>query len=638
MSIILGPPAMVKPAKFRFEDRIILASVLVGIGAWFLDAALDSWIFSRDEFLHSLLLEVTPHEVFFRLFILAVIMLFGFFMRGALARRRATEEELRQALTELEYEKARTDSVIAAIPDGISIQDRNFRVVYQNAVHRELVGDQLGKTCYEKYARRDSICPGCPVAATFADGGRHVLLKSAPDGNGETRHIEIRSSPLKNSTGEIVAGIEAVRDITVRKKEEEELKRHRERLEDLVEERTRELTKANARLQQEIAVRERMESELARVEKLESLGLLAGGIAHDFGNLLGSVMGNISLAMLDVDPASPARQQLIKAEGASLRAQELIRQLLTFSRGGTPVKKLLSLPGLITEAAGLSLRGSRVLHEIAIPGGLWSVEADDGQLMQVFSNLLINADQAMPDGGIIRISAQNVTLAAGDIPPLGAGRYVKVSIRDEGTGIAQEHLFRIFDPFFTTKKKGSGLGLATSYSIVRKHDGIMTVVSEPGTGTVFHLYLPASQDDASFLSRNDSYVKGSGHILIMDDEEDMRSTTGDMLTRLGYSVDFAGEGDEAIAKYRGAREGGRPFDAVIMDLTIPGGMGGREAIRRLLAIDPDALAIVSSGYSDDTVLADHRSFGFRGVVRKPYRLRDLSEVVADVLREGGKRP
>lgn len=628
---------MVNPSQFRFEDRIILASVLVGMGAWVLDAALDSWVFSQDEFLHSLLLDVAPHEVFFRLFILIVIVLFGFFMRGTLMRRRAAEEKLRQALTELEYEKARTDSVIAAIPDGISIQDRNFRVVYQNAVHRELVGDQLGKLCYEKYAQRDSVCPGCPVAATFADGGRHVLLKSAPDGNGGTRHIEIRSSPLKNAAGEIVAGIEAVRDITVRKKAEEELTKHRERLEELVEERTRELTKANARLQQEIAVRERMESELARVEKLESLGLLAGGIAHDFGNLLGSVMGNISLAMLDTDPASPARQQLIKAEGASLRAQELIRQLLTFSRGGTPVKKLLSLPGLITEAAGLSLRGSRVLHEIAIPGGLWSVEADDGQLMQVFSNLLINADQAMPDGGIIRISAQNVTLAADDIPPLGAGRYVKVSIRDDGTGIPQEHLFRIFDPFFTTKKKGSGLGLATSYSIVRKHDGIMTVESEPGKGTAFHLYLPASQDDASFLSRSDTYVKGSGHILIMDDEEDMRSTTGDMLMRLGYSVDFAGEGGEAIAKYRGAREGGRPFDAVIMDLTIPGGMGGREAIQQLLAIDPGALAIVSSGYSDDTVLADHRSFGFRGVVRKPYRLRDLSEVVADVLREGGKR-
>ncbi|MHB8845116.1 MAG: hybrid sensor histidine kinase/response regulator [Nitrospirota bacterium] len=628
---------MANSSKFRFEDRIVLASALVGMGAWVLDAALDAWVFSQDDFFHSLLLEVTPHEVFFRLFILVVIVLFGFFMRGTIARRRAAEEELRQALTELEYEKARTDSVIAAIPDGISIQDRNFRVVYQNAVHRELVGDQLGNLCYEKYAQRDSICPACPVAATFADGGRHVLLKSAPNGNGGTRHIEIRSSPLKNAAGETVAGIEAVRDITVRKMAEEELKKHRERLEELVEERTRELTKANTRLQQEIAVRERMESELARVEKLESLGLLAGGIAHDFGNLLGSVMGNISLAMLDVDPASPARQQLIKAEGASLRAQELIRQLLTFSRGGTPVKKLLSLPGLITEAAGLSLRGSRVLHEIAIPGGLWSVEADDGQLMQVFSNLLINADQAMPDGGIIRISAQNVTLAAGDLPPLGAGRYVKVSIRDEGTGITQEHLFRIFDPFFTTKKKGSGLGLATSYSIIRKHDGIMTVESEPGTGTVFHMYLPASQDDATFLSRNDSYVKGSGHILIMDDEEDMRSTTGDMLMRLGYSVDFAGEGSEAIAKYREAREGGRPYDAVIMDLTIPGGMGGREAIRELLAIDPDALAIVSSGYSDDTVLADHRSFGFRGVVRKPYRLRDLSEVVADVLREGRKR-
>lgn len=628
---------MVNPSKFRFEDRIILASVLVGLGAWFLDAVLDAWVFGQAEFIQSLFFAVSPHEVYFRLFVITVILLFGFFMRGTLARRRAAEEELRHALTGLESEKARTDSVIAAIPDGISIQDRSYRVIYQNEVHRELVGDQIGNICYEKYAQRDSVCPGCPVAATFTDGGKHVLLKSVPDGNGGMRHIEIRSSPLRNAAREIVAGIEAVRDITVRKRAEEELTKHRERLEELVEERTRELTNANDRLQREIAERERMESELTRVQKLESLGLLAGGIAHDFGNLLGSVMGNISLAMLDVDPASPARQQLIKAEAASLRGQELIRQLITFSRGGMPVKKLLSLPGLITEAAGLSLRGSRVMHEIAIPGDLWSVEADDGQLMQVFSNLLINADQAMPAGGIIRISAQNVTLGADDVPPLNTGRYVKVSIRDEGTGIPQEHLFRIFDPFFTTKKKGTGLGLATSYSIIRKHDGIMTVESDSGRGAAFHLYLPASQGDAPLL-RDDSYVKGSGRILIMDDEEDMRNTTGDMLVRLGYSVDFAGEGGEALEKYRGAREGGKPFDAVIMDLTVPGGMGGREAIGKLLAIDPDARAIVSSGYSEDTVLADHRSFGFRGVVRKPYRLRDLSEVVAAVLRDGGGRP
>jgi signal transduction histidine kinase/ActR/RegA family two-component response regulator len=633
---------MANPSKFpsedRYEDRVILASVLVGIGTWILDAALDAWVFGQNEFLHSLLLEVSPHEVYFRLFVMVVIFIFGLSMRGTLVRRREAEEELRHVLAGLEYEKARTDAVIAAIPDGISILDRNYHVIYQNEVHRELVGDQLGKVCYEKYAQRDSICPGCPVAATYVDGGNHVLLKNVPNGNGGMRYIEIRSSPLKNAANEIVACIEAVRDITVRKRAEEELTKHRERLEELVEERTRELTNANVRLQREIGERERIESQLTRVQKLESLGLLAGGIAHDFGNLLGSVMGNISLAILDVDPASPARQQLIKAEAASLRAQELIRQLLTFSRGGMPVKKLLSLPGLITEAAGLSLRGSRVLHELTIPGDLWSVEADDGQVMQVLSNVLINADQSMPDGGIIRITAQNVTLDAGDIPPLGAGRYVKVSIRDEGTGIPEENLFRIFDPFFTTKKKGSGLGLATSYSIIRKHEGIMTVESEPGKGTTFHLYLPASQGDASFSSRDDTYIKGSGHILIMDDEEDMRNTTGDMLMRLGYSVDFAGDGGEAIAKYRGAREGGRPFDAVIMDLTVPGGMGGREAIRQLLAIDPDARAIVSSGYSDDTVLADHRSFGFRGVVRKPYRLRDLSEVVAAVLRDGERRP
>ncbi|NTW60716.1 MAG: response regulator, partial [Nitrospirae bacterium] len=396
-----------------------------------------------------------------------------------------------------------------------------------------------------------------------------------------------------------------------------------------------ELKKANVRLQQEIAERERMEFELSRAQKLESLGLLAGGIAHDFNNLLGSIMGNLSLAMLDVDPANPASHHLAKAEQASLRAQELTRQLLTFSRGGAPVKKLIALAGVISEAAGFSLQNSRVLHELAIPRGLWPVEADEGQMMQVFNNLLINADHAMPSGGIIRISAQNITLGPGNDLPLGAGRYVKISVEDEGTGIPAEHITKVFDPFFTTKQKGSGLGLAASYSIIRKHDGLLTVESEPGRGTTFHIYLPASQGDVTYSWRDDTYTKGNGHILVMDDEEEMRSTTGDMLVRLGYTVDYAGEGGEAIAKYRQAQEAGRPFGAVIMDLTVPGGMGGKEAVRKLLEIDPAARIIVSSGYSHDPVMSDFRSYGFQGVVTKPYRLRDLSEVVAAVIRSGG---
>lgn len=735
-----GP--MVKLPRLWYENKVVIAAILIGLGAWVLDAAADALIF-----------KVPPHELYFRLLIVLAVLIFAVVTARMLVLRRHTEDELRKALAAIEDEKAKSEAVIAAIPDGISIQDRDFRVLYQNEVHRSLVGDQVGNLCYEKYAHSDGVCPGCPVALSYADGKNHVLDKSRTTESG-TIFIEIHSAPLRNAQGDIVAGIEAVRDITERTRSEqnlkmfsqaineamdgvqivgldgkilysnkaveeiygfteeefrgrdvnelnadpefaksvilpsiqklgrwsgevtvlhksgrtfpvwlttsfvkndagepismvgiirditarrlieEELRKHQEQLEDLVEERTAELKSINSRLQQEIAGRERMEAELSRVQKLESLGLLAGGIAHDFNNLLGAIMGNVSLAMLDVDPENSAYQQLAKAERASFRAQELTRQLLTFSRGGAPVKKRITLSGIITEAAGFSLRGSRVMHELSIAADLWPVEADEGQMMQVFNNLLINADQAMPAGGIIRVAAGNVTLGPGEVSALAAGRYVALTVSDEGTGIPREHLARIFDPYFTTKQKGSGLGLAATHSIIRKHDGHITVESELGKGTVFHFYLPASQGEVAPPPRQEKFVRGSGAVLIMDDDEDMRKTTGDMLMRMGYTVDYAGEGNEAIARYQQAREAGKPFAAVIMDLTVPGGMGGKEAIVKLLAIDPAVRAIVSSGYSEDPVMADFRAYGFRGVAIKPYRIRELSEVVAAVIGTG----
>ncbi len=669
--------------------------------------------------------------------------------------QKRSEELLQKALHLSENEKARSMSILSAIGDGISIQNTDFKIVYQNQIHKKLSsGDCLGQTCYQAYAHREDVCPECPVAESFKDGEIHTHQKIIQT-NGETRVLEIKASPLRDADGTIVAGIEAVRDITARKKADEKLKlfseaieaatdgiqivdldgaivysnkavhaiygyspeelagrhvndmnvdkefagrvilpaiqdtghwngeltvihkegktfpiwlstsmvrddtgspiamigiirdvserkqaedilkRHHEQLMRLVEERTRELSTANEKLRREIADREKMETELLKAQKLESLGILAGGIAHDFNNLLAAIMGNISLAMLDLNPEAGVYGQLEAAEKASLRAQDLTQQLLTFSKGGSPVKKTLSVKDLIEEAAAFALRGSRVSYDFHFDEQLWRVEADFGQISQVIHNLVINADHAMPEGGMIMITCENSTITDSTGIPLRLGDYVKISVQDHGVGITKEHLAKIFDPYFTTKQKGSGLGLATCYSIIRKHGGHISAVSELGKSTTFTLYLPASMKREMPEKKTEGMQlrTGTGKILLMDDEQNVRQTTGAVLARLGYTVEFAEDGVQAIEHYQHAREAGAPFDAVIMDLTIPGGMGGKDAVQKLLQIDPDLKAIVSSGYSNDPIMAEYSKYGFRGVVAKPYRINDLGETLQKVLRK-----
>lgn len=393
--------------------------------------------------------------------------------------------------------------------------------------------------------------------------------------------------------------------------------------------------RAHLILANDITEQKKMKEHMLRAQKLESVGVLAGGLAHDFNNLLTAILGNISLAMLDAPPEESISRYLETAEKATSRAQSLTQQLLTFSRGGAPVKKPLAADKLIEDSAGFALRGSKSQCEFKIASGLWTIEADEGQLGQVVNNLIINADQSMPEGGTITVSGENITLPKDNPHLLKPGDYIRISVADQGIGIPKEHLEKIFDPYFTTKHKGSGLGLATSYSIIERHEGRITVESAPGAGALFSLYLPASPVRTAPAAPDTSrtLVRGAGRILIMDDEDLVRAVLSKSLTTLGYDVVSTREGEEAISAYEEAQKSGKSFDAVILDLTIPGGMGGQETMKNLLKIDPGVKAIVSSGYSDDPVMADFRKYGFSGIAAKPYTLKTLSEIVHDVIAE-----
>lgn len=389
---------------------------------------------------------------------------------------------------------------------------------------------------------------------------------------------------------------------------------------------------------QDISETVRLQEEVAKTQKLESLGLLAGGLAHDFNNVLTGVLGNLSFARMLVGEQHNAARCLAECEKAAGRASELTRQLLTFSRGGAPSRKAIETRRVVEEAVSFALRGSNVNAIVDLPADLAWLHADEGQIAQVLANLLINAKQAMPAGGTLTLRGANHSVDDPESATLAPGNYVRLQVADTGEGIESSSLSKVFDPYYTTKPGGTGLGLSSVYSIVKRHAGRVEVASVAGQGATFTLYLPAAapseRPSPEPVPAVPNVQGGRGRVLVMDDETLIRNLACRVLDVLGYEATACAEGSAAVAAYRAALQEGRPFAAVLLDLTVPGGMGGRDAAAQILAIDPKALLIVSSGYSIDPVVADFRAYGFAGAVAKPYAIETLAAELDRLLGVG----
>lgn len=617
-----------------------------------------------------------------------------------------------------------TASIIEAIGDAVSIQSTDFKIVYQNNKHKELLGSHVGEYCYKAYRQRDENCEGCPLAISFERDAIFKVERKVAIG-GRELYLEITASPLKGSEGKMVAGIEVVRDITERRHTEELLRQSEEQFRAMANAITdavihignngeiiywnsaaermfgykfdevagkdlylllapkehhetyqkgfdifrktgegyavgktlefKAVKKDGSELPvdvsfsvlrlnneyhavgtiRDITERKKAEIELQKVQKLESLGILAGGIAHDFNNILTAITGNVSLAKMYARPGLEIFDILTEVEKASLRAKNLTKQLLTFSKGGIPVKKVTDIAKIIKDT--MEIEGvSSERCKLMIPSDAWPIEVDEGQVSSAISNLIINAQEAMPNGGEIVLRVENENIETKNHLPLEKGRYVKITVEDHGIGIPEENIHKIFDPYFTTKQEGSGLGLTTAYSIINKHSGHIEVESRIGAGTKFMIYLPASEEIAKPSKphdKGDMPFTRKGRVLVMDDDEIVRIVVGRMIEQCGYGTAVATEGGEAIDIYKKAMEAGQPFDAVIIDLIISFGMGGKETIAKLLEIDPNVNAIVSSGYSDDPILANFKAYGFKDSLAKPYEITELKRVLHKVTQK-----
>jgi len=512
--------------------------------------------------------------------------------RLELCRRRTAEADLARERDQLHV-------TLHSIADAVLATDEHGRVSLLNLAAETLTGfsaaEALGRPVSEIIKlvdERTRRAVDDPVSRVLASGDNVVILNhtSLIDKHGRPRFIEDSAAPIRDVDGVLRGAVLVFRDVS---------NRHA------------------------------TERELQKLQRLDSLGLLAGGIAHDFNNLLTAVLGSISLVR---SGSSRGPEVLRDAESAALRARDLTRQLLAFARGGAPMKRPLSMNELVREATGFALRGGNVECDLQLgePGG-W-VNGDEGQLSQVLHNLVLNAREAMPKGGRVTVRAALVGVEPADVSGLTAGRYVKLDVEDRGEGILPENVERIFDAYFTTKERGVGLGLATARSIIAQHDGIVRAHSVRGQGTTMSVWLPTlAAHELAGAAAASARTPLCGRVLVMDDESSVRDVTGYMLEHLGLRHESVLDGEAAVAAYAQALRVKDPFDVVILDLTVPGGTGGSEALAALRAIDPSVRAIVMSGYQGDSVLADHSRFGFSDRLLKPFRIEDLQSVLVPLL-------
>jgi PAS domain S-box-containing protein len=505
----------------------------------------------------------------------------------------------KQAEEAVAAEKERLAVTLRSIGDAVIATDVHGTIVLMNRVAEDLTGWQLSKAIGKPLSDVFNVINELtrnpienPVDKVLSSGkiielANHTLLISS---DGTERVIADSGAPIKDNENKILGVVLVFRDITEKQK---------------------------------------LMDTIQRTARLDSLGVLAGGIAHDFNNLLAGIYGYMDLVRCA--SKDPQLTDYIETILATMnRAKALTHQLLTFAKGGSPVQKITPLLPFLKETVQFALSGSNISYRFSVTESLWQCNIDKNQIAQVIDNIVINAQQAMPGGGAIEISVVNISFEEKEHPPLTKGDYVKVSIKDFGIGIPKEIMPRIFDPFYTTKLKGHGLGLATCHSIITRHGGCIEVESEPGRSSTFHFYLPASSETAVATVATDSLHKGSGAIIVMDDEEVVRNTIRQMLELLGYTVISKNNGNEVIDCFM-SETSKRRFVAMILDLTVAGGMGGMEAVTEIRKLNKEIPIFVTSGYADNTVMKNPVEFGFTASISKPFTLSELSKMLNNYL-------